>query len=301
MQEIIYPRSLQKGDQVCLIDPANAYTEAGVDAAVSFLEGKGLQVRVADDMAFRHGTPIERAGKLNRIFQDENCRGIFCIWGGYGTMSLLDYLDYDAIKKNRQIFAGFSDITAMHLAIGQKSGLVTYHSPALYSEKRPTTTEALEQFWDKIENVERERELKNLNGEDFQVLREGDFEGIVTGGNMTLVSRLMGTEYEIDTKGKVLFLEEVGEMPYRLHGMLSQLRMAGKLQDVKGILIGALTDCDTKGRPGSAMALVQDALEGIDIQIIANVRAGHIKDPITIPLHGKLKVSGGRIWQCAAE
>ena len=73
MQEIIYPRSLQKGDQVCLIDPANAYTEAGVDAAVSFLEGKGLQVRVADDMAFRHGTPIERAGKLNRIFQDENC------------------------------------------------------------------------------------------------------------------------------------------------------------------------------------------------------------------------------------
>ena len=79
------------------------------------------------------------------------------------------------------------------------------------------------------------------------------------------------------------------------------VRMAGKLQDVKGILIGALTDCDTKGRPGSAMALVQDALEGIDIPIIANVRAGHIKDPITIPLHGKLKVSGGRIWQCAAE
>ncbi|MFQ8899371.1 MAG: LD-carboxypeptidase [[Clostridium] scindens] len=126
----IYPEGLKTGDQVCIIDPANAFTEEALDAAASHLEARGLKVTVSEDMAFRRGTPKERAEKLNRVIEDPRNRGIFCIWGGYGTIPLLDKINYDALSKNRPIFTGFSDITAMHLAIGQKTGLVTYHGPS---------------------------------------------------------------------------------------------------------------------------------------------------------------------------
>lgn len=290
----IYPIPLKNGDQICIIDPANAFTEAGVEGARKILEESGFKVVISEDMAFKRGTPQERADKLNAVIRNPDNRGIFCLWGGYGTMTLLDKIDYDALRKNRPVFTGFSDITAMHIAITKETGLVTLHSPALYSVKRPTIKEAMELFLDIVREPQIRRELRNFNGENFEVINEGRCEGRITGGNMTLVSRLMGTPYEIDTKGKILFLEEVGEKPYRLHGILYQLKMAGKLDEAAGIVIGALTDCDDNGRPGSGIEMVKGLLGGIRIPVICNVRAGHISDPLTIPMNGSGRIDGER-------
>lgn len=291
MSDIIYPRAVRPGDQICIIDPANAFTQEGVDAAIQYFESRGLKVVISEDMAFRRGVVSERAEKLNRVIRDPKNRGIFCMWGGYGTMSLLDYIDYKALEENRPAFAGMSDITAIHLAIAKRTKLVTFHSPPLYSAKRPVTPDAKESLIDAVMNPEGEKEFYNLNGEKFEVLQGGSFGGRLVGGNLTLVCRLMGTPYEIDTRDKVLFLEEIGEKPYRLHGMLTQLQMAGKLDAAAGIIIGALTDCDNPGRCGSGWEHMRWVLEQVKVPVIYNVRAGHICDPFTLPLNAQIEVS----------
>lgn len=286
----IYPRPLRKGDRICVIDPANAFTEEGILGVQACFEEKGFEVVFSRDMAFRRGTPQERAELFNQVIRDEENRGIFCMWGGYGTMTLLDLLDYPALEANRPVFSGFSDNTALHLAIGRRTDLVTFHGPILYSAKRPATPEATEAFLKLAGEPEKPRTLVNLNGEEMEIFQEGICEGKLTGGNLTLISRLMGTPWEIDTKGKILFFEEVGERPYRLHGMLTQLAMAGKLQEAAGIVVGALTDCDTPGRPGSARQLVMEALEAAEGPVVYGLAAGHRGDTLTLSMNAPARL-----------
>lgn len=296
---LLYPRALKPGDQVCLADPANAFTEEALKSATAYLQSKGLKVVVSEDMAFKRGTTWERAEKFNQMIRDSKNRGIICIWGGYGTMSLLDLIDYEALEENRPVFEGYSDITALHIGIAKKTGLVTFHGPALYSPARPTTEESkdymIHMLMDFQSQPAEKRPVYNLNGEKIKVLHEGTCEGQLTGGNMTLISRLMGTPYEIDTEGKILFLEEIGEKPYRLHGMLMQLKMAGKLDQAAGVIIGALNNCDDVGRPGSGLEAVKDVLRGIDIPVVCNVRAGHVADSLTLPLNAVARIEGNQL------
>lgn len=293
-KKMIYPLPIKKNDRVCLIDPANAFTEEGIRAVQENFVNSGLEIVVSEDMAYKHGTPKERAGRLNLLLEDKRNRGIFCLWGGYGTMTLLDYLNYDALMENRPVFAGLSDITAMHLAIQKRTGLVTYHT-SFYSRRRPVTKEAVWDFLGRIRNPEEEQTLRNLDGTPMRTIHPGDCEGILTGGNLTLISRLMGTPYEVDTRGKILFLEEIGEKPYRLHGMLTQLKMSGKLDEAKGILLGTLTDCDLPERPGSAMEAVLDVLDQVSVPVIGGLRAGHISDLLTLPLGKRCRFQGGEV------
>lgn len=292
---MIYPFPVKEGDRVCIIDPANAFTEEGIRKVQERFAGSGLELVISEDMAYKHGTPKERAARLNRLLADERNRGIFCLWGGYGSMTLLDHLDYDALVRNRPAFAGLSDITAMHLAIQKKTGLATYHSTELYSRRRSSTSASMEDFLWRIKNPQKNRELRNLSGTPLQAIRPGDCEGILTGGNLTLISRLMGTPYEIDTEGKILFLEEIGEKPYRLHGMLTQLKLSGKLEEASGILLGALTDCDLPDRPGSAMEAVLDVLGEVSVPVIGGLQAGHISDSLTLPLGKLCRFRGGEV------
>lgn len=291
MNDILYPEEIRTGDQICIIDPANAFTQEGIDTAKQYFESRGLKVVISEDIAFRRGSASERAEKINRVIRDSRNRGIFCMWGGYGTMPLLDRIDYEALEENRPAFAGMSDITAMHLAIAKRTKLVTFHSPPLYSVKYPVTPEARKTLLNAVMGSGGRREFHNLNGEKFEVLQGESFCGKLVGGNLTLISRLMGTPYEVDTTGKVLFLEEIGEKPYRLHGMLTQLLMAGKLGQAAGIIIGTLTDCDNPGRPGSGWEYMRWVLEQVNVPVIYNVRVGHICDSFTLPLNARIEVS----------
>lgn len=287
---IIHPESLKAGDQICLIDPANAYTEEAIEAVSSYWKGQGFRVICAPDMAFKRGTPKERAAKLNAVFADEENKAVMCIWGGYGTMTLLDYLDYEMIRERKPVFTGFSDITALHLAIGQKTGLVTFHGGAVYGRTRTITEDAKEAVYQSVTTPVGGKAFANFNGEPFHIYKEGIGEGALTGGNLTLLSRLTGTPYEMDTRGKILFFEEIGEKPYRLHGMLTQLKMAGKFEETAGIIVGDLSGCDTKDRPGTALEAVKDVLADVKCPVIYGVRAGHIGDSLTLPLHAQVRI-----------
>lgn len=289
-EKILYPKPLRAGDQICLIDPANAYTEEAIEAVSSYWKGRGFSVICAPEMAFKRGTPKERAEKLNAVFANEENKAVMCIWGGYGTMTLLDYLDYEIIRERKPVFTGFSDITALHLAIGQKTGLVTFHGGAVYSKTRIITEEAKEDVYQSVTTSVGEKKFTNFNGTPFRTYKEGIAEGILTGGNLTLLSRLTGTTYGVDTCGKILFFEEVGEKPYRLHGMLTQLKMAGKFEEAAGIVVGDLSGCDTKDRPGTALEAVKDVLADVKCPVIYGVRAGHIGDSMTLPLHAQVRI-----------
>ena len=295
----IYPEPLKPGDRVCLIDPANAYTDEALKAASGYLTDKGFEVVVAEDMAFKRGTRWERAERFNRVIRDPKNRGLICVWGGYGTMPLLDLIDYEAIRKNRPVFAGYSDNTALQIAIGKKTGLITYHGPSFYSPSRPTTEEAKEFLVHMLTQFSADSAGKtrvcNLNNEEIEVIRGGCAKGQLVGGNMTLVSRLMGTPYEIDTKGKILFLEEIGEKPYRLHGMMTQLKMAGKLDEAVGIMIGSLNRCDDTERPGSGLLAVKDVLKDVEVPAVCNIRAGHVGDSLTLPLNAVVTIEGNQV------
>lgn len=300
-KEILYPEPLRKGDQICLIDPANARTQEAINKVADFLEEKGFLVTVAEEMGFKRGTWKERARRLNQAIRDEKNRALFCIWGGYGTMTLLEELDYDAFRRNCPALVGFSDITALHGALGQRSGVVTFHGPASFGQKRLMSQETFESMLALIMDPKKEREICNLDGTAFQVLTKDSQarcrEGRLTGGNLTLVSRLMGTPFEIDTRGKILFLEEVGEKPYRLHGMLMQLRLAGKLSQAAGILVGSLRGCDNEGCPGSAMEAVKDVLGDLSVPVLTNIQAGHLEKTLTLPMNATIRIEGNRIYQ----
>lgn len=293
--DILYPKRLRKGDQVCIIDPANAFTEEGIRNAVHLLEAHSFRVHISEDMAFKRGTKEERARRLNNEIENPNNRALLCMWGGYGTMNLLDNINYQALRENRPVFAGFSDITAMHTAIRQKTGLVTFHSPALYSPKRPVTSEAFELFMEMIQYPDMQRVLRNLNHEPMEIFREGTAMGKLVGGNLTLISRLMGTPYELDTKENLLFIEEIGEKPYRLHGMLYQLKLSGKLDESAGIILGSFNGCDEEGRTGSGLEAVFSVLEEVKVPVLYNARAGHICDPITLPLGAVAIIANGKM------
>lgn len=293
--DLLYPRFLKQSDQVCIIDPANAFTEEGIRNAMQLLEAQKFRVRISEDMAFKRGTGKERARRLNQEIENSDNSALLCMWGGYGTLNLLEHINYKALKENRPVFAGFSDITAMHTAIRQKTGLITFHSPALYSPKRPVTAEASNLFMEMIQYPEKWGTLANLNQEPMQTFRDGVATGKLVGGNLTLISRLMGTPYELDTTGNLLFLEEIGERPYRLHGMLYQLKLSGKLDEAAGIILGSFNGCDDEGRNGSGLEAVFSVLKDVKCPVIYNVRAGHICDPLTLPLGAMATIDGNRL------
>ena len=202
---------------------------------------------------------------------------------GYGCTRILDLIDFNIIRDYPKIFIGFSDITALHIAINQKSNLATYHGIMASSIQKwdeftyASLIEALT-FQDKLV-------IKNPYDEKFISLYDGSCEGRLIGGNLSLITSTLGTEYEIDTKGKILFIEEIGEYTYKIDKMLNHLQMAGKFQNCQGIIFGEFTNCN-KAFDNDEDIL--NILEEIAIKnkkpTLCNLKSGHCMPMVTIPL-----------------
>lgn len=297
LNDFIVPDALKTGDTVAIIAPANLPTNAKIQTSKDILKNRGYNpVFYSGTSCDYVKTDEERAAILNKVFNDPSIKAIICLRGGYGSSTILDRLDYEAIKRNRPIFVGYSDITAMLTAITQKTGLVTFHGPMLASNfDQPKSFDFL---FDILSNPKDHIDLeKNIDGSKFISLNDKCGEGQLIGGNLTLISYNMGTPFEIDTKDKILYLEEIGEAPYRIHGMLTQLKLSGKLQQANGIIIGKLTECDYKNCPNSGINTVLDFLKSLnlDIPIIYNINAGHQPDPITMPIGANIRIYGNKI------
>ena len=295
---LIHPKALQPGDTIGLITPSTYVSDpdrlALVDRTVRYFGLKpkwGKNVR--KQAGYLGGSIADRVADLHAMFADPEVRGIFAIRGGYGAAQLLDRIDYNLIRANPKVFLGYSDITALHLAINKKAGLVTFHGPVMTSQFTGYTQKYFRKaLFDTspIGPAGNPDETNTLRpAHTLRTVRNGTASGRLIGGNLTLVSTTMGTPYEIDTAGRLVFLEDVGEEPYRIDRMLTQLRLAGKFDSAAGIIWGECQDCapnDYKPSFQSTFSLgeiVDNILGDLKIPVLSGLTIGHTSDQLTLP------------------
>ncbi|WDV08459.1 S66 peptidase family protein [Lysinibacillus irui] len=293
---MIRPKALKKGDTIGLISASGATPPEKLQPAIASIEKLGLKVVVGETCHARHGylagTDDLRAADVHRMFSDPTIDGIFCIRGGYGATKILSQLDFDMIRANPKVFAGYSDVTALHIAFNQLCGFVTYHTPMpstefIRQEMDDFTWQSfMQQVMDKEPN---EFYLANPAAQPMTTLVAGKASGQLIGGNLTLVTASLGTPYEIDTRGKILFLEDIDETEQRVDRMLTQLQLAGKLDDVAGILLGAWTECrpENPEKPDHSLSLqtiFEEILVPVGKPILADIACGHCLPTMSLPL-----------------
>ena len=298
-RKLIRPKALRPGDTVGLITPSSYVSDpdrlalAERTARYFGLVPKfGKNVRRRD--GYLGGGIEDRVEDLHAMFRDPEVKAVFAIRGGYGAAQLLDAIDYDLIRSHPKIFLGYSDITALHLAIQKRAGLVTFHGPITLSRFTPYTQTYFRKALFETEPLGR---ITNPPDSDplrpahiLRTVRPGRARGPLMGGNLTLISTTMGTPYEIETSGRILFLEDVDEQPYSIDRMLTQLRLAGKLSGAAGIIFGECQDCrprDFKPSYESTLSVgevVDQILGRLRIPVLSGLTIGHTDDQLTLPL-----------------
>jgi muramoyltetrapeptide carboxypeptidase len=293
--KLTQPRVLKPGDTVGLISPSSYVSDPDELAfAQRFCEFFGLKWKMGKNVGQRFGylagTAQQRVDDMHSMFADPSIAGVFCIRGGYGSAQMLDKLDYELIRRNPKVFLGYSDITALHLALTQRAGLITFHGPVSLSHLTDWSQQHLRStiFETKpIGSVTNPPESNPLRpGHTLRTVRGGTARGQLAGGNLTLLTTTLGTPYEIDTTGKILLMEDVGEDIYRIDRMFTQLKLAGKLKAAVGIIIGECANCPPPN-VSSAYSLgeVIDYLLGdLGIPVFFGLSFGHTIDQVTLPI-----------------
>lgn len=298
-RSLIRPQALKSGDVVGLITPATYVSDPDRLALVQrTVEYFGLKAKLGRNVRKRAGylggSVQERLDDLHAMFEDPEVRAVFCIRGGYGSGQLLDRIDYSVIRRNPKIFLGYSDITALHLAIQKQAGLVTFHGPMMLARFTEYTRKLFRKaLFEKeplgvISNPPDSDPLRPAHM--YRTVRGGVARGPLTGGNLSLICSLMGTPYEPDTRARILFLEDVGEEPYSLDRMLTQLRLAGKLQSAAGIIFGECAACRPRDfQPSfentlSTGEVVDEILGALSVPVLSGLTIGHTDDQATLPL-----------------
>jgi muramoyltetrapeptide carboxypeptidase len=294
---MVKPLALKVGDTVGLITPSSYIFDLwDLETVPPRLASLGLKCKFGRNVRARRGylagSDDERLADLHAMFADPEVAAVFCLGGGYGTERLLDRIDYGLIRKNPKIFLGLSDITGLHLAFGKMARLVTFHGPVAMSKLAPWTLGYLQKALfapEPIGPIDNPPETDPLSPEfPRHTVVPGRARGQTVGGNLTLISTTMGTPYEVDTKGKILLLEDTGEAPYRVDRMLVQLALAGKLADAAGIVWGTCTECEPSRSSFeinlSMSELLDDLLGNLGKPVLAGLVFGHTKEKATIPL-----------------
>lgn len=286
------PVALHEGATVALIAPGSPISEEKTAKSLLNLAALGFKVKEGQHWCARNGylagTDAERLADLHRAFADPEVEAVWCARGGYGCGRLLPLLDYDLIRHNPKIFIGYSDITALHLAIHQRTGLVTFHGPVAASDYPENTLAHLKAtIFDKKTPyaLSMPAAEETLPGEEFRpfVIAAGRASGPLMGGNIALLSALAGTPWAPSFKGKIAFMEDIGEQPYRLDRMLTQLLQATDLAKAAGIALGVFTDCQPKGESLSLPDMLRDRLSSLGIPVAYGFPFGHVAHQATLP------------------
>jgi len=296
--KVIKPYALSHGSTLGIIAPAGpAYDPLEIEQGKKILETFGFQVAVAPNALQQNrylaGTDDERLSDLHRMFLDPDVDGLLCLRGGYGCMRLLAQIDYRLIRQNPKALVGYSDITALQLAIWKRTGLVTFSGPMLVSDfGREPEEYTLKHFYKALTGPFAMGAIPPAPGIKSKVLRPGRAGGRLLGGNLTLIAATLGTPYEIDTRGTILFLEDVGEQPYRIDRMLQQLRLAGKFRFVAGVVFGEFTGCEAEEEKNSfsTLEVIRDAMKDIAAPCYYGLSTGHGANKTTLPLGVRAKI-----------
>ena len=294
---MIKPKRLSPGDTIGVISPASpSENRSEVFRAKEYIEAMGYKVVIGKNVNKTRGITAaseeDRLDDIHEMFRRDDVDAVFVTQGGYGCAQLLRNLDFDLIKEHPKILTGFSDITALHLAINKVCDMVTFHAPGMARFNDEELTEyTKESFFRNLSSPEPPGEIKKASPKKWLVrINGGTCEAPVIGGNLTLICASLGTPWEIDTKGKILFFEDVEAEPWVMDHMLSHLRNAGKLDDAAGFVIGECTDCvPRKNDPGYFTDLsIEDVFEyylkPLGKPVLYGLPMGHSDDLATLPL-----------------
>ncbi len=293
------PPKLKKRDLIGIVAPASPVLDPSrIDRGVSYLERLGYNVIVGANVLKNHGylagTDEERVADLHAMFRDRRVSMIISARGGYGTPRLLGLLDYRLIKRNPKILVGFSDITALQLALWAKCSLVTFHAPMLATDMaEPMDPFTEEMFWLVVTSNQKVGAVGFPEPMETKIVRPGSFTGHLLGGNLSILVSLLGTPYQPVLDHAAIFIEEVGEEPYRIDRMLMQLQNASSLTRCRGVMVGQCTDCVPRDPTRPFLSLDEVLKEfalALKKPVISNVPFGHVKQKITLPVGVKAKV-----------
>jgi muramoyltetrapeptide carboxypeptidase len=293
----VRPARLEPGDRVGIVLPASPPpSAANVDLYAAAVEGLGFKPVLAPHLRGRlgylAGSDRQRAGDLMKLFADPKIKAILCARGGYGCTRILPLLDFKLIRKNPKILVGYSDITALQLALLAQANLVSFHGPMVNSDFiKPSLPEFTRQGW--LRTLTQAKApgslLTKLARPQLLTIRPGVATGRLVGGNLSMLCSLVGTPYLPDFKKRILFLEDLNEAPYRIDRMLTQLLNAGLLQQVAGVAIGQCRDCldprarDSKEYRQTVEEVFTERLRPLGIPAVLGLPFGHVELNATLP------------------
>jgi muramoyltetrapeptide carboxypeptidase len=302
--QTLKPKHLKKGDTVGIVAPSSPpFEEGDIEFTLRWLDKLGLKYKVGKHVFDCHsdyaGTDAARLEDFHAMWADDDVKAVLPIRGGNGSVRLLPQLDFELINKHPKILVGYSDITGLLIPIHQTTGLVTFHGPTAgsffdhaYSQQLYKKALMKNEPLGTIEDPERdEDEINPQYPPSRLVIAEGKAAGLLTGGCLTLIRQLMGTPWEIVTKDKIVFLEDVQEEPHSIDRMLTQLLLAGKLKDAAGIIIGDCVRCVPGASRRNSFSLnyslervLRDRLDHLGIPVVFGLKLGHSIERMTLPL-----------------
>ncbi len=293
---IVKPPRLRKGDRIALVTPGSYISEEELQDSIKNLSELGFEVTFSKRLMLQNGyfsgTDKERAEDLMEMFERGDVKGIVCARGGYGCSRILPLLNYDIIRNNPKVLIGYSDITALLYGIYQKSGLISFHGPVSISTFNDYS---VNNFNKVLMNPVKPSIFKNsISGADENVygvttIVNGKGKGRLVGGNLSIMVSLIGTEFDVDYSNKIIFIEEIGEEPYRIDRMLTQMIQSEKFKNASGVMMGIFRKCEAKETDPSfaktfkLMEVLKDRLNGLNIPVVYGMSFGHVKDKFTIP------------------
>ncbi|MBS3788758.1 LD-carboxypeptidase [Candidatus Bipolaricaulota bacterium] len=293
------PKKLKKGDTIKLVAPASYTNSESLKKGINYLEAKGYNIKLGYSLLHlsRHWSfsseARKRAQEINEGFKNEEIDAMFCVKGGYGSPHLCDKLDYDLIKANPKIFLGYSDITALHFALQSQTGLVTFHGPMVATDFGKDIKNYTETMFNKaVINDEPWTITNPKEGPMVKTLNKGESVGVLLGGNLSLISNLIGTPYEPKMEDKILFIEEVNEPIYVIDRYLTHLKLSGVFKEIKGLIFGKSIDCSPKnnGNPGLE-ELISTFFQDYDIPVLYDLACGHGENMATLPEGVRAKIN----------
>ncbi|KRP49228.1 S66 peptidase family protein [Pseudomonas poae] len=286
--------ALRPEGTIALIAPAGP-AALDVEKAEQWMRNRGYGLRIYPGVYGRDGylagSDKTRLADLHAAFADPDIDAIFCLRGGYGTPRLLDSLDFGLLRANPKPFVGYSDITALHLAINRYAGFVTFHGPMLNADllgdKQPPTESSLFSLLRGQLGVG--GELAHPVAFPLTTLEPGIARGRLQGGNLSMIAAVMGTPFEIDAQGIILFIEDVNEPIYRIDRLLTHLRLAGKLAQVAGVLVGDVAGVDSM----ALERLLKQTFAPLGVPVLSGWRSGHCDPNLTLPLGALVRLDAG--------
>jgi muramoyltetrapeptide carboxypeptidase len=271
---------ISQGDTIGIVAPASHFDEDTFYQGIAILKSMGFHLAIPDELFFKKGylagTDTQRARLINRLFSQKEIKAILCARGGFGSIRVLSLLDHEVIRENPKIFVGFSDISALLWVLYTKCNLMCFHGPTVTGLAKATQQTKKSLLWRLTTNPKGE-----IRPQQGITIQSGSASGPVVGGNLTTLCHLVGTPYSLNFNKKILMIEDKGEAVYRIDRMLSQMKLAGCFDGIKGLVVGSFEDC---GKLDEIYDVIYEIFRHTDIPVLAGFEMGHGKTNITVPI-----------------